>query len=42
MKREGNHITIIDTTCRDGMHAVGHKFTTADVSKIARALETAD
>lgn len=38
-KREGNFIQIIDTTCRDGMHAMRHQFTPQNVKDIARALE---
>lgn len=41
MKRVGNKITIIDTTCRDGMHAMAHQFKVDDVARIARGLEKA-
>lgn len=34
-------IRIIDTTLRDGMHAVSHKFTVQDMIKIAKALDEA-
>jgi len=39
MKRKGNRITILDTTCRDGMHAMAHRFTAENVRDIARGLE---
>jgi len=39
MKREGNRIKVLDTTCRDGMHAMAHQFTPEDIKKIAAALE---
>jgi len=39
MIRQGDHIMILDTTCRDGMHAVAHQFTPEQVGKIAQALE---
>ena len=39
MKRQGNKIIILDTTCRDGMHAMSHQFTAKQVGDIARALE---
>jgi 4-hydroxy-2-oxovalerate aldolase len=41
MKRIGNKITIIDSTCRDGMHAMAHQFKVGDVAQIAAALEKA-
>lgn len=41
MKRIGNKITVIDTTCRDGMHAMAHQFKPDEVARIARALEKA-
>ncbi len=39
MKREGNFINVIDTTCRDGMHAIAHQFTPEMISKLAEGLE---
>jgi len=41
MKREGNRIKVLDTTCRDGMHAMSHQFKPEDVKAIARGLEKA-
>lgn len=41
MKRMGQKITILDTTCRDGMHAMAHQFTPDEVGRIAAALEKA-
>lgn len=41
MKRQGNHIQILDTTCRDGMHAMAHQYTVENVRDIAAALEKA-
>lgn len=39
MKREGSRIAVIDTTCRDGMHAVAHQFTPEQVGQLAATLE---
>jgi 4-hydroxy 2-oxovalerate aldolase len=39
MKREGNRVSVLDTTCRDGMHAMAHQFSAGHVRDIARALE---
>jgi 4-hydroxy-2-oxovalerate aldolase len=36
-----NYIRIIDTTCRDGMHAMAHAFSTDQVAMIAECAETA-
>ena len=36
-----NKIRIVDTTLRDGSHAVKHEFILEDVSKIASALDRA-
>ncbi|MDR1920534.1 MAG: 4-hydroxy-2-oxovalerate aldolase [Candidatus Adiutrix sp.] len=41
MERKGDKITILDATCRDGMHAVAHQFTPEQVGRIAAALEKA-
>ena len=41
MIRKDNHIRILDTTCRDGMHAMAHSFTAQNVRDIAAALEKA-
>lgn len=41
MKRVGNRIQVIDTTCRDGMHAVAHQFTAEQVGQLAAGLEKA-
>jgi 4-hydroxy 2-oxovalerate aldolase len=41
MKRIGNRINILDTTCRDGMHAMAHQFSVENVRDIASALEVA-
>ncbi|WP_028309674.1 4-hydroxy-2-oxovalerate aldolase [Desulfitibacter alkalitolerans] len=35
------HIRIVDTTLRDGMHAVSHQFTPEDMAQIAAALDEA-
>jgi len=35
------HIRIIDTTLRDGMHAVSHQFSIEDVQELAKGLEAA-
>jgi 4-hydroxy 2-oxovalerate aldolase len=37
----GRHVTLIDSSLRDGMHAVGHQFTPADAATVAQALDTA-
>src|SRR5690554_5365722 len=34
-------IRIIDTTLRDGMHAVSHQFSTSDMAEIAQRLDEA-
>ncbi len=39
MKRVGNKMMVIDTTCRDGMHAVAHQFTPEQIGQLAAALE---
>ena len=39
MKRSGNKVTILDTTCCDGMHAVSHRFTPEQVALISEGLE---
>jgi 4-hydroxy 2-oxovalerate aldolase len=41
LKREGNKLKILDTTCRDGMHAMSHQFTPEQVAALARAVEKA-
>lgn len=41
MKREGDRVKVLDTTCRDGMHAMAHQFKPEDVKAIAHALEKA-
>ena len=41
MKRVGNNIKVIDTTCRDGMHAVAHQFTPEQIGQLAAGLEKA-
>lgn len=41
MKRVGNTIKVLDTTCRDGMHAIAHQFTPGQISQLAAALERA-
>ena len=41
MKRKDNYIRILDTTCRDGMHAMSHQFTAEQVKAIAAGLERA-
>jgi len=41
MSSSGRQIRIIDTTLRDGSHAVRHKFTIEDVKAIASALDEA-
>lgn len=41
MKREGNKIKVLDTTCRDGMHAMGHQYTPEQIGKLAEAVEKA-
>lgn len=41
MKRKDNHVRILDTTCRDGMHAMSHQFTPEQVKAIAGGLEKA-
>lgn len=33
------HIRLIDSTCRDGMHAMAHQFTAAQVAAIAEGIE---
>lgn len=38
MKR---HIRVVDTTLRDGMHAVSHQFTPDDMAEIAKGLDEA-
>jgi 4-hydroxy-2-oxovalerate aldolase len=40
-KRNGRFIRIIDSTLRDGMHAVSHQFTPCNVAEIAAALDAA-
>ncbi len=37
----GMDITLIDSSLRDGMHAVGHQFTPADAAAVATALDHA-
>lgn len=37
----GKHVRIIDTTLRDGMHAVRHQFTPEEVAEIAQGLDQA-
>jgi 4-hydroxy-2-oxovalerate aldolase len=34
-------LTLVDSTLRDGMHAVGHQFTPADAANVARELDAA-
>ncbi len=41
MKRSGNKITVLDTTCRDGMHPMAHQFTPEQIGAIAAGLERA-
>ena len=41
MSRFNEHIRIVDTTLRDGSHAVKHQFTPEDVKAIASALDEA-
>ena len=41
MKRTGNQIKILDTTCRDGMHAMAHQFLPQQIKEIAAGLEKA-
>ncbi len=38
---DAKHITLLDSTLRDGMHAVGHQFTPAQAAAVAAALDTA-
>ncbi len=38
---ERKHIRLIDTTCRDGMHAMAHQFTPDDMAAIAGGAEAA-
>jgi 4-hydroxy 2-oxovalerate aldolase len=40
MKREENFVKTLDTTCRDGMHAIAHQFTAVQVGALAKAAET--
>ena len=37
----GRKIRIIDTTLRDGMHAVSHQFSPEDMAEIAKSLDEA-
>lgn len=39
MRRETNKIRVLDTTCRDGMHAMAHQFTPEQVAAIAEGIE---
>ena len=39
MLRKGNFVKTLDTTCRDGMHAIAHQFTADQVGKLAKAAE---
>ena len=41
MSCRSEHIRIVDTTLRDGSHAVKHQFTLEDVKSIASALDEA-
>ncbi len=41
MFRKGNKIRILDVTCRDGMHAMAHQFTTDQIAAIAKGAEEA-
>jgi 4-hydroxy 2-oxovalerate aldolase len=40
--RPPRKVTLIDSTLRDGMHAVAHQFTPADAAKVATALDSAN
>lgn len=35
------HVSLVDTSLRDGMSSVSHKFTTAQVAEVCRGLDTA-
>jgi 4-hydroxy-2-oxovalerate aldolase len=41
MRRETNKIRILDTTCRDGMHAMAHQFKPEQVAALAEGVEAA-
>lgn len=41
MKRPDHFVRILDTTCRDGMHAVRHQFTAEQVAALAAGAESA-
>jgi 4-hydroxy-2-oxovalerate aldolase len=36
------HLTLVDSSLRDGMHAVGHQFTPADAASVAASLDAAN
>ena len=39
MHRSGDKVLILDTTCRDGMHAVRHQFTAEQIASITGGLD---
>lgn len=41
MRRESNKIRILDTTCRDGMHAMTHQFKPEQIAALAEGVEEA-
>ena len=41
MAGDSRHVTLIDSSLGDGMHAVGHQFTPSDAAAVASALDEA-